>query len=100
MFKQAIKRICHGCIDREAGLHVVNLDLTSIEMVVDKIKIYQYNHNSIFSAGNHPRREVREVSVSPKDNLIDSDDQCKIDSLQKEMIDLQEGIRQLLKQFE
>jgi hypothetical protein len=53
MFKQAIKRICHGCIDREAGQHVVNLDLTYIEMVVDKIKSYQCNHKSIFSEGHH-----------------------------------------------
>jgi hypothetical protein len=100
IFKQAIKRICRGCIDREAGQHVVDFDLTSIEIVVDKIKSYQYNHKSIFSGGHHPRREVLEVSISPQDNLIDSDDQCKIDSLQKEMIDLQEGDKQLLKQFE
>jgi hypothetical protein len=43
---------------------------------------------------------VREVSISPQDNSVDSDDQCKIDSLQKEMIDLKDGIRQLLKQVE
>jgi hypothetical protein len=100
MFKQAIKRICHGCIDKEAGQHVVNLNLTSIEMVVDQIKSYQCNHKSIFSRGHHPRREVREVSISPQDNSVDSDDQCRIDSLQKEMIDLKDGIRQLLKQVE
>jgi hypothetical protein len=33
MIKQVIKRIYHGCVDKEAGQHVVNLNLTSIEMV-------------------------------------------------------------------
>ena len=65
MIKQAIKRICHGCLDKEAGQHVVNLNLDSVELVVDKIKSYQYNHKSIFAGSHHSRREVRELSVSP-----------------------------------
>ena len=48
MFKQAIKRICHGCLDREAGQYVVNQNLSSVELVVDKIKCYQFNHMSIY----------------------------------------------------
>jgi hypothetical protein len=40
MYRQAIKRICHGCIDREAGQYVVNLNLDSVELTIDKIKSY------------------------------------------------------------
>jgi hypothetical protein len=73
MIKKAIKRICHGCVDREAGQHVVNLNLTSIEIVVDKIKRYQFNHKNIYSGGHHPRREMREESMSPHDDSPSSD---------------------------
>ena len=38
MYQQAVKRICHGCIDKEAGQYVVNLNLDFVEQVIDKIK--------------------------------------------------------------
>ena len=132
MVKQTIKRICHGCIDREAGQHVVNLNLESVEMVVDKLKSYQFNHNSIYTTSHHPRKEVRELSVSTceESDSSDKDDnvsirqtnfqcrqgrnrfkdpgrdrstdssQTKIDSLQKEVSDIKEGMKSLLRHME
>ena len=60
MYQQAVKRICHGCIDKEAGQYVVNMNLNSVELVVDKIKSYQFNHKSIY---DRHKKEVREVHV-------------------------------------
>ena len=48
MYRQAINRICHGCIDKEAGQYAVNMNLDSVELAVDKIKSYQFNHQVIY----------------------------------------------------
>ena len=37
---QAVKRLCHGCIDKAADQYAVNLNLDSVEMVVDIIKSF------------------------------------------------------------
>ena len=49
-------RICHGCIDKEAGQYVVNLNLDSVEQVIDKIKSFQFNHQSIY---DKPKKELQ-----------------------------------------
>ena len=74
MYQQAVKRICHGCIDKAAGQYVVNLNLDSVEMVVDKIKSFQFNHQSIYDK-NPEKKEVREVYVysSSSDSSDDED---------------------------
>jgi hypothetical protein len=36
MYQQAVKRICHGCVDKDAGQYVVNLNLDSVEQVIDQ----------------------------------------------------------------
>ena len=56
MYQQAVKRICHGCIDKEAGQYVVNLNLDSVEQVIDKIKSFQFNHQSIY---DKPKKELQ-----------------------------------------
>ena len=40
MYQQVVKRICHECIDKEAGQYVVNLNLDSVEQVIDKIESF------------------------------------------------------------
>ena len=60
MYRQAINRICHGCIDKEAGQYAVNMNLDSVELVIDKIKGYQFNHQVIYG---HDNQEVREGHV-------------------------------------
>lgn len=69
MYKQAIKRICHGCLDREAGQYVANLNLLSIETAIDRIKRYQHNHNAIYEK---QKREVREVRCENGEAYSDS----------------------------
>jgi hypothetical protein len=75
MYRQAIKRICHGCIDRKVGQYVVNLNLHSVELTIDKIKSYQFNHQSIYERG---RKEVRELAVSQgSDSTSDDEDHTR-----------------------
>lgn len=64
MLKQAIKRICHGCTDKEAGQYAINLHLLTIEETVDNLKSFQYNHYAIYGKG---RRDVRDVAVCGED---------------------------------
>jgi hypothetical protein len=79
MIKQVIKRLCHGCVDWEAGQHAVNLNFTSIGMVIDKIKSYQFNLKSIYWGGHNPRREVCEANMSLKDDSPSSDyEDCNV----------------------
>ena len=130
MTKQAIKRICHGCLDKEAGQHVVHLNLPSVELVVDKIKSYQYNHKSIYTGYHHSKKDVREISLSPMNDSDSSDyddepkvrqtrftrssgrtqdqgrsrdldsSKSKIDTLTKEVNDLKGDIKSLVKHLE
>jgi hypothetical protein len=58
----------------EAGQFVVNLNLDSVEQVIDKIKSFQYNHESIYVK---PRKDVREVRVS-SDEATSSDDETVV----------------------
>ena len=74
MYKQAIKRICHGCLDREAGQHVVNQNLQTVEQVIDRIKSFQFNHKSIFVQ----KKEVREVYVSSSESDSDPEQFAKV----------------------
>jgi hypothetical protein len=113
MYRQAVKKICHGCIDRDAGQYVVNLNLGSVEMTIDRIKSYQFNHQSIFDRG---RKEVREVVASPDNNESSDEDMTNTNKvcqtsqkvkkkdqlyeLTKQMGDLQSTMRSLLMQFE
>ena len=60
MYQQAVRRICHGCIDKEAGQYMVNLNLDSFEQVIDKIKSFQFNHQSIY---DKPKKEVRKIYI-------------------------------------
>lgn len=62
MQRQAMKRICHGCSDKDAGQYVANLNLESVELVIDKIKSYKFNHQTIFDRAS--KRDVREILAS------------------------------------
>lgn len=64
MLKQAIKRICHGCTDKEAGQYAINLHPLTIEETIDNLKSFQYNHYAIYGKG---RRDIREVTVCGED---------------------------------
>lgn len=41
MLKQAIKRICHGCMDNEAGQYAVNQHPDTIEETIEYLKSFQ-----------------------------------------------------------
>ena len=69
MYQQAVRRICHGCTDEEAAEYAVNMDLNSVQLVVDKIKSYQFNHQLIFDQGEQEMQEGQEPTDSS-----DSDD--------------------------
>ncbi|KAK3108498.1 hypothetical protein FSP39_010796 [Pinctada imbricata] len=69
MTTQAIKRICHGCTDKEAGQHVINQNLDSVERVIDRLKSYQFHHKSIFSGS---KKEIREIYVADSSESSDS----------------------------
>ena len=75
MYKQAVKRICLGCCDREAGQYAANLSLTTIEDTIDKIKGYQHNHQAIYDKN---KREVKEVRCEVDESFSDSDQSVKI----------------------
>lgn len=40
MLKQAIKRICHGCMDKEAGQYAVNQHPDTIEETIEYLKSF------------------------------------------------------------
>jgi hypothetical protein len=110
MYQQAVKRICHGCVDKDAGQYVVYLNLDSVEQVIDKIKSFQYNHQSIYDKS---KKDVREVRIS-SDEATSSDDETvkvrkskqwktsttdekqkvdtKLTELSKQMGDIKDGI--------
>ena len=73
MINQAISRICHGCNDRYAGQYVVNLHLTSLEDVIDKIKSYQFNHAAIYVPKASTKPQVREVALNSSDTESETD---------------------------
>jgi hypothetical protein len=35
MYQQTVKRICHGCVDKEAGQFVMSLNLDPVELVIE-----------------------------------------------------------------
>ena len=43
-------------MDRDAGQHVVNLNLTRVEEVIDKIKSYQFNHAATYATKASPKQ--------------------------------------------
>lgn len=48
MYRQAILRLCQGCIDKEAGKSAATSRPLSIEDAVDKIKWYQHTVKAIY----------------------------------------------------
>ncbi|MEW8542881.1 MAG: hypothetical protein AB2693_05050, partial [Candidatus Thiodiazotropha sp.] len=58
--KQAVLRFCHGCYDRNAGLHAANKMLSRMEEAIDCVKWYQYNHQ-IFTDCQKDRKTVQMV---------------------------------------
>jgi hypothetical protein len=64
MTSQVIHKICNGCSDRDAGQHVVNLQLASIEDVIDKLKSYQFHHAAIYAHDKGHKPRVSEVVLN------------------------------------
>lgn len=60
MLNQAIKRICHGCKDKDAGQFAINQHPDNIEETIDHLKSFQYNHQAIYGK---VKKEVRKVSL-------------------------------------
>ena len=83
MISQAISRICHGCMDRDAGQHVVNLNLTRVEEVIDKIKSYQFNHAAIYATKASPKPQVREVALTNLESDSESESETEVVQVQR-----------------
>lgn len=58
MYKQAILRFCHGCINKEAGEQAANARPTTMEMAVDKVKWAIHTHNAVHG---RTRRDVKQI---------------------------------------
>lgn len=85
MLKQAIKRICHGCMDKEAGQYAVNQHPDTIEETIEYLKSFQYNHQAIFGRS---RREVREILCD------DNSEKLQVNAVNKE------GVRERMSRLE
>ena len=83
MINQAISRICHGCNDRDAGQYVVNLHLTSVEDVIDKIKAYQFTHAAIYVPKASTKPHVREVALNTSDTETETDSDTETFQVQR-----------------
>lgn len=85
MLKQAIKSICHGCMDKEAGQYAVNQHPDTIEETIEYLKSFQYNHKAIFGRS---RREVREILCD------DNSEKLQVNAVNKE------GVRERMSRLE
>lgn len=85
MLEQAIKRICHGCMDKEAGQYAVNQHPDTIEETIEYLKRFHYNHQATFGRS---RREVREILFE------DNSEKLQVNAVNKE------GVRERMSRLE
>lgn len=112
MLNQAIKRICHGCKDKDAGQFAINQHPDNIEETIDHLKSFQYNHQAIYGK---VRKEVRKVSLceeetensvcSHKDDFIQLrsakvDVTHRLSKMEDHMGTLTSGMRDIMKKME
>ena len=97
MINQAMSRICHGCNDKDAGQHVVNLHLASVEDVIDKIKSYQFNHAAIYVPKASIKPQVRDVALNSSETESETDSDTE--SFQVQRARTQERITPKPKKF-
>ena len=83
MINQAMSRICHGCNDKDAGQHVVNLHLASVEDVIDKIKSYQFNHAAIYVPKASIKPQVRDVALNSSETESETDSDTETFQVQR-----------------
>ena len=120
MYQQAVRRICHGCTDEEAAEYAVNMDLNSVQLVVDKIKSYQFNHQLIFDQGEQemqegqepadssdsddterrPRVKVKLIRSSRTQNGQGHQDDVQLMELTRQMANIKDGMNKLLRFLE
>lgn len=112
MLNQAIKRICHGCKDKDAGQFAINQHPDNLEETIDHLKSFQYNHQAIY---DKVRKEVRKVSLceeetensecSHKDDFIQLrsakvDVTHRLSKMEDHMGTLTSGMRDIMKKME
>lgn len=112
MLNQAIKRICHGCKDKDAGQFAINQHPDNIEETIDHLKSFQYNHQAIYGK---VKKEVRKVSLceeetensvcSHKDDFIQLrsakvDVTHRLSKMEDHMGTLTSGMRDIMKKME
>lgn len=112
MLNQAIKRICHGCKDKDAGQFAINQHPDNIEETIDHLKSFQYNHQAIYGK---VKQEVRKVSLceeetensvcSHKDDFIQLrsskvDVTHRLSKMEDHMGTLTSGMRDIMKKME
>lgn len=112
MLNQAIKRICHGCKDKDAGQFAINQHPDNLEETIDHLKSFQYNHQAIYGK---VRKEVRKVSLceketensvcSHKDDFIQLrsakvDVTHRLSKMEDHMGTLTSGMRDIMKKME
>ncbi|MCG8044782.1 MAG: zinc finger domain-containing protein, partial [Candidatus Thiodiazotropha endolucinida] len=66
--KQAVLRFCHGCYDKNAGMHAANKMLSRMEEAIDCVKWFQYNQQ-IFHDRSRERKCVNMIGESQSYNF-------------------------------
>lgn len=112
MMSQAIKRICHGCMDKDAGQYVANLNLGSVELVVNKLKQFQFNHQSIYGIkdteislsssqeSDGGSKRIPTANICQLDQSKDPTIDRRIDSLDERLEHMQADLQSLLRLLE
>ena len=82
MINQAISRICHGCNDKDAGQHVANIHLASVELegIIDKINSYQFNHASTKAS---TKAQIRQVALNSSETESETDSETETFQVQR-----------------
>jgi hypothetical protein len=60
MYDQAVKIVCQGALDKEAGVYVANSRPGYMENALDSLKLYTHHSQAIF--GSKFRKEVKMMS--------------------------------------
>ena len=68
MYRQAILRFCHGCIDKDAGESVANTRPAKMEKAVDQVKWAIHTRSAVY--GRTTRREVKQLTCEDQDPYV------------------------------
>ena len=55
-------KLCHGCLDREAGVLATQFYPPTMEKAIERIRWYQYNNKEVYGTTGKLKKDVRCVS--------------------------------------